>query len=180
MLCSLGLWGYSHLCFITINAASTVVGQPFLEMKGRTVAKEKVVLPHYFNKRITLVAFGFSRDVQEQYMACIKPFAQRYANDTAVFFIEIPMLGRAWRFSAVFIESGMRSGIPERLHPHVLPFYGGLSAYKAFYDFPSDKKTAYFVLVDTEGIIQWTHEGLVSDAALSSLFKQVDALKVDD
>ena len=70
------------------------------------------------------------------------------------------MMGRKYRFFRSLLI-GMRSGISNSFHDHVMCFYDDTDPYISFYGFPK-KEIASFVLVDQYGKIRWQYEGMAT------------------
>ena len=92
----------------------TVVGKPLKVQSGITLDNQRVVLPDYFDKRMTLVAYGFSRKSSSDFESVLIPFKTRYKNIKEVFYMEIPMVGPSFKLARKFIEKGMRKGIDKQ------------------------------------------------------------------
>ena len=163
---------------VIVGNMNVVVGEPFMVMEGKTLSKNEVRLPDYFGSRVTFVAFGFSRHVQADFDSWLTPLKKRYSQDSRFFFIEIPMVGPRFKIGRIFIESGMRSGIDESLHDHVMSYYEKTAPFRSFYGF-SEKKKGYFALVDSQGIIVWQNEGVATDEMLDELYDIVELEFID-
>ena len=156
-----------------VFAMNSMIGTSFKEQQGKTLSQKNIVLPQYFNNRITLVAFGFSRKCQDDFDSWIRPFKIRYNAEPQVFFMEIPMIGHYAKISRSFIDGGMRKGIDKSLHDHVMSFYGKTNPYKQYYGF-SKKKMGYFILLDSTSTIVWQAEGRANVQSLEALYRVVD------
>ncbi len=172
---------FQMACFIVICSGTVLaypmnplIGEPMLPMSGQTLSKKNIEMPAYFQSKPTFIAFGFSRKCQEDFESWIKPFRRQYKDTEDVFYMEIPMLGPAFKIGRRFIDRGMRSGIHEPLHDHTVTFYGPTESYKTYYGF-TNKKTGYFIVVDQSGIIRWQSHGR---ATTESFQEMVDVMEI--
>ncbi len=171
---------YKLLIFIIFNifildifSMNNVINKQFLAQSGSTLSGKMVSLPEFFDSRITLVAYGFSRKCQFDFNSWLIPFKKRYKLNENVFFFEIPMLGSKYKWGRYFIEKGMRSGIDSQLHDNVMSYYKDVRLYKSFYGF-SDKSTGYFLLLDSSSKIIWQAFGPANEFKLTQLYSIVD------
>jgi hypothetical protein len=153
---------------------NNVTDNLFLKQDGITLSGKKIELPDYFDSRITLVAYGFSRKCQSDFDSWLIPFKKRYELNDTVFYFEIPMLGSNYKWGRYFIEKGMRSGIDPELHDNIMSYYKDTRLYKEFYGF-SDRNSGYFLLLDSSSIIIWQAFGQASEFKLNQLYSIVDA-----
>jgi hypothetical protein len=72
------------------------------------------------------------------------------------------------------IDSGMRAGIPDKKHKHVVTMYGDVKKYLTTLHL--DAKYGHAFLLDREGIIRWQGRGFATPEALNELFEIAENL----
>ena len=163
-----------NIFILDIFSMNNVINKQFLPQSGSTLSGKIVSLPKFFDSRITLVAYGFSRKCQFDFDSWLIPFKKRYELNDNVFFFEIPMLGSKYKWGRYFIEKGMRSGIDPELHDNIMSYYEDTRLYKDFYGF-SDKNVGYFLLLDSSSKIIWQAFGQANEFKLTQFYSIVDA-----
>ena len=177
MMIRLSFFSIYFICFFTCVYAESikmhnVIQKPFLVQTGVTLANQKVVLPEYFHGKITFIAYGFSRKSQLDIDTWLIPFKQKFQDNEAVYFMEIPMIGTKYRLIKGIIDRGMRSGIDQQDHDNVMSYYGQLRPYIEYYGV-TVKERGYFLLLDSRGTIVWQAEGNATEESLKTLFQIV-------
>ena len=82
---------------------------------------------------------------------------------------EVPALSQHYAMGRLFIDGGMRAGIPDLdVRLHTLTAYIDLPALTEALDLPS-LDTVYVFLLDTDGEILWRGSGPVDEAGVASL-----------
>ena len=162
-----------HISCFSDTKMNNVVGKTFKLQEATTLNGERVRLPDYFEQRLTLVAYGFSRKSSDDFDAVLSPFKARYEQENDIFFIEIPMLGSSFRLARKFIEKGMRKGIEKQYHPHVMTYFKSTKPFKEYYGI-TDKNIGYFVLVNAEGNIIWQLAGRATTENINDLYQLTD------
>ena len=84
------------------------------------------------------------------------------------------MISGGYKFMKLIIDGGMRGGLPEFKHKHVVTMYGDVESYKETLGI--DPASGHAFLLDREGIIRWQDQGFSSAATLDSLFAATEAL----
>mgnify|MGYP001446680785 CR=1 FL=1 len=159
--------------FFSNQFIKNVEGKSFKEQSGITLDNQRVMLPDYFNQRMTLVAYGFSRKSSADFESVLNPFKLRYKNVDEVFYMEIPMIGPSFKLARKFIEKGMRKSIDKQHHAHLMTYFKSTKPFKDYYGV-LDKNRGYFFLVDPNGIILWQLAGSATPDNLTSLFDLID------
>jgi len=170
--------------FIIVNQSSfllasetvmkSMIGKPFYEQKGETLAGSQLSLPKDFNKySVTFVAIGLSRKAGDDFDSWINPFRQKYSDRKDVFFLSLPIIGKLPNWIVKQMKKGMKKGIDLELHNHHMIYIGDSDVYRAYYGL-TDKKRGYFLLVNSDGVIIWQGEGKATKEGLSSLFLITD------
>ena len=144
------------------------IGKLFPEVKSKSLAKKIEIIPDSAKGKITLVAVAFLRESQSQLDSWLAPFIKEFGNNKAFMFYEIPMISGGYKFMRFVIDGGMRSGIPEPKHKHVVTMYGDVEKYIKELDL--DPSFGYAFLLDKKGHIQLQAEGFSTPEMLSELF----------
>jgi hypothetical protein len=146
----------------------TNIGKLFPEVKSKSLAKNIEIIPDSAKGKVTLIAVAFLRESQSQLDSWLEPFTKEFGNNKAFMFYEIPMISSGYKFMRFIIDRGMRSGIPEPKHKHVVTLYGDVEKY--INELGLDPSFGYAFLLDKKGRIQWQAEGFSTPEMLDELF----------
>ena len=144
------------------------IGKLFPEVKSKSLAKQIEIIPDSAKGKVTLVAVAFLRESQSQLDSWLEPFIKEFGNNKDFMFYEIPMISGGYKFMRFVIDGGMRSGIPEPKHKHVVTMYGDVEKY--INELGLDPSFGYAFLLDNKGHIQWQAEGFSTPEMLDELF----------
>ncbi len=156
-------------------AAHRLVGQPFPAVRGESLAGRKVALPDDARGRVTVVIAAFQRQAQGRIDTWARPLLERYGDEGAVRYYELPMISGWYSWMSGFIDGGMRRGVPKPLHDNVVTYYGPLDAYFQAFDV-TDKGDCYLFVLDTAGIVRHAARGPADLAGLEALYRAIDSL----
>ncbi len=141
----------------------------FPDLKGESLSGNVISVPGSFSGKTTLVLVAFRRGATAQVNSWLLPFAETFRDDPRVAFVEVPLLDAGWKFMSGWIDGGMRSGIPEAMHDHVVTVYGGADSFRKQMGI-DDVHGAYAWLLDREGNIIWHGRGMADAASREKLF----------
>ena len=144
------------------------IGKLFPKVKSKSLAKNIEIIPDSAKGKVTLIAVAFLRESQSQLDSWLEPFIKEFGNNKAFMFYEIPMISSGYKFMRFVIDGGMRSGIPEPKHKHVVTMYGDVEKY--INELGLDPSFGYAFLLDKKGHIQWQAEGFSTPEMLDELF----------
>lgn len=159
-------------CSRTVERRSPL-GERFPTLAGTRLTDEPVIIPGDFAGKPVLLLIGYVQDAQFDIDRWLLGLAQ---VGTPVQVLEVPTI-RGWvpRIISGWIDSGMRSGIPEedwrivatvyRDAPKIVEFLGN--------DQPLNGR---IVLLDAEGLVNWIHDRGYSAAKLLELDDRVREL----
>jgi hypothetical protein len=150
------------------------IGKKFPEVKDDSLEKNPVSLPDAAKGKVTLIAVAFLRESQSQVDSWLEPFVERFGNKQGFTFYEVPMLHWGYKFMRFMIDGGMRAGIPQQKHKHVVTMYGDVEKYIKALNL--DLRYGYAFLLDREGIIRWEGQGFSTPEALKDLFETAERL----
>ena len=145
-----------------------VQAQKFPVIKAETLSQKKVIFPDITEGKIALILIAFKRQTQGQVDSWLDPFIEEFGDNKQVTFYEIPMISNNWKWMSSWIDSGMRSGVPDYKHDHVATYYGPLSEYFEYLNI-QDKRLCYVFLLDEEGNIIWKNQ----DAATPDSYNEL-------
>ncbi len=154
--------------------AHSSIGKRFPEVTGTSLAKTPESIPDSARGKITLVAVAFLRESQAQLDSWLGPFTERFGNREGFTFYEVPMLSTGYRLMRPLIDGGMRAGIPDAKHKHVVTMYGNVKKYVE--ELSMDTRLGYAFLLDREGIIRWQGQGFATPETLQELFDTAEKL----
>jgi len=150
------------------------IGKKFPEVKDDSLEKNPVSLPDAARGKVTLIAVAFLRESQSQIDSWLEPFVERFGNKQGFTFYEVPMLHWGYKFMRFMIDGGMRAGIPQEKHKHVVTMYGDVEKYIKALNL--DLRYGYAFLLDREGIIRWEGQGFSTPETLKALFETAERL----
>ena len=84
------------------------------------------------------------------------------------------MISTGYKFMKFVIDGGMRGGIPEFKHKHVVTMYGNVEKYVSALKL--DPRNGYAFLLDKEGKIRWQGQGYASKDDLNTLMGEAEKL----
>ena len=150
------------------------IGKKFPEVKDDSLEKNPVSLPDAARGKVTLIAVAFLRESQSQIDSWLEPFVESFGNKEGFTFYEVPMLHWGYKFMRFMIDGGMRAGIPQEKHKHVVTMYGDVEKYIKALNL--DLRYGYAFLLDREGIIRWEGQGFSTPETLKALFETAERL----
>lgn len=150
------------------------IGMKFPEVTAESLAGTKVSIPDSARGKVTLVVVAFLRENQSQLDSWLEPFIEKFGNRESFTFYEVPMISGGYRIMRFVIDGGMRGGIPEPKHKHVVTMYGDVDQY--IQALRLDRQYGYAFLLDQEGIIRWQERGFSNETTRNALFETAESL----
>jgi len=150
------------------------MGKRFPEVSAESLAKTRESIPGSARGKVTLVVVAFLRETQAQLDSWLSPFVQQFGDREGFTFYEVPMISSGYKFMRFIIDNGMRAGLPEKKHKHVVTMYGDVQRYTD--ELGLDPRSGYAFLLDKEGIIRWEGQGFATAEALKELFARAEKL----
>jgi hypothetical protein len=144
-------------------------------LKGEFLTGRDAILPDAASGRVALLTLGFSYDSRFAVEAWVKQFRADFGQEQQVTFYEVPMIGGMAMMGKWFIDGGMRRGTPKADHEHVVTVYGGTGAWKERVGYKA-ADDAYLILLDKNGLVQWTHSGKFDATAYRGLLEATKRL----
>ena len=160
-------------CSSTVPASRALKDSPFPRVRGETLTKEEVVLPDRYLGKPTLMLVGYLQKTQFDIDRWILGVLQA---DIPVQIVEVPTIaGMMPQMVQGFINSGMRSGIPESDWASVVTVYE--DAPKIIAALGNERpQSAYAVLLSKDGRIVWSSNIGYSAGQILDLKKTVESL----
>ncbi|MEF8874852.1 MAG: hypothetical protein V5A88_09335 [Candidatus Thermoplasmatota archaeon] len=150
-----------------------VNGKKFPKIKGESLSGKEVVLPDDAEGEVILVAVAFKREAQGMIDSWMNYFEELCEGKEAY---ELPVIESSlWKVFSGFIDSGMKSGIPQEKHDSVVTHYGGISEFKKKLDI-EDKSLGYVFLLDEDGRVMFKGEGYADEEGKEELLKNVEKI----
>lgn len=147
-----------------------VLGNQFPRIEAKTLSDKKIVLPDDILGEYVLLAVAFVRGAQPMLDEWIKIYKDICEKNPAY---EIPMIdGVFWKLLSRQIDEGMRSGIPEKKHDHVVTYYGDTKEYAKKLGI-REKTKGYVYLLDPEGKIIFMGSGFPSEQDKKKLEEKI-------
>lgn len=143
----------------------------FPEVKASNLAKRELSLPADFGGDHNLVLIAFQRDQQKDVDTWLSEMRRFEELSTTFRYYELPVIQRPNALMRWIIDSGMRSGIPDRkarertitLYIDKKPFLESLLI--------TDQKKIHAVLLDRSGNVLWRADGVFDDEKGEALKK---------
>ncbi len=147
-----------------------IEGRIFPKIEGESLSGKEVTLPDDAEGEAILVAVAFKREAQEMLDSWMNYFEELCEGKEAY---ELPVIESSfWKVFSGFIDSGMKSGIPEEKHDSVVTHYGSASEFKETLEI-EDKSLGYVFLLDEDGRVMFKGEGYVDEEGKEGLLKHV-------
>jgi hypothetical protein len=150
------------------------IGRKFPVVKAKTLAGQEATVPDDAAGKVTLVCVAFLRESQSQLDSWLNPFYEKFGSRADIMFYEVPMISGGYKFMKPIIDGGMRGGLPQFKHKHVVTMYGDVQSYQQALNI--DPRNGHAFLLDREGGIRWQKEGFSNAETLASLFAATEAL----
>ena len=150
----------------------------FPNVSGSNLERKRLDLPDDFAGQINIVLVAFQRWQQTEVDTWIPAARQLEARYEGVRYYELPVIQRPNVLGRVFINEGMRAGIPDPVsRARTVTLYLDKPAFRQALDMP-DEEHIYVLVVDRAGRVLWRERERYSEekgAALEELLKGIDA-----
>jgi hypothetical protein len=139
---------------------SLQVGDRLPALKGQFLSGRDAELPRASSGKVAFVAMGFTYKSRFPVEAWGSWYRATIGSRTNVTFFEVPMIGGLATLGRWFIDRGMRSGTPVKLHDRVITVYKGIGDWKKRLAYSADREDdAYLIVLDRDGVVRWLHHG---------------------
>ena len=144
----------------------------FPKISGIDLDGKKQELPAVFKNKLNLVIVAFKREQQAEVDTWIKAIEPILKENPHLSFYEIPLIYELSAFKRMWVNNGMRLGIPdEAARKRTITVYTNRKEFFEITKMKEDK--IYALLLDNNGKILWRKEGIADDKNLLSLKKNM-------
>jgi hypothetical protein len=144
------------------------IGQ-FPTLESETLEKQEVHLPQDFQGERNLLLIAFKREQQKDIDTWLMQMKRFEDIDKGFRYYEIPTIERMNRFMRWFINTGMRTGIPDvKARERTITLYIDKEPFKKSLQI-TDEKKIYAVVVDRSGTVLWRATGPYDEATGKNL-----------
>jgi hypothetical protein len=123
----------------------------FPTVSGSNLLREKLTLPRDFQGKLNLVFIPFERWHQmevDSWSALAEELEEKYKG---LVYYELPTLQNGWIFYKIFLNEGMRAGIPNpKTRERTITLYLDKADFRAALDM-KDEEHIYVLVVDRQG-----------------------------
>ena len=146
-------------------------------VSGNNLLRQKMVFPRDFAGEMNLVFIPFQRWHQDQVDSWV-PLAEEIASELPAFdYYEFPTIYQMNRLSQMFLNEGMRAGIPDLgTRGRTVTLYVDKRPFRAALAIPDESETAVF-LFDRQGQALWRSSGEFSEEKGEGLLTAVSMLQ---
>jgi hypothetical protein len=142
-------------------------GKKFPIVNARTLSGHDVQFPDISSGKVSLIAVAFVRGAQSMLDSWTEPFERACRGEV----FEIPMIeGTLWKLVSNFIDSGMRSGIPDAKHDNVATYYGPTEEIRGKLGI-EDTSIGYVFLLDENGTIIFEGKGYADEEGIGKILE---------
>jgi hypothetical protein len=159
------------------NSQIKINGENFPKIIGIDLQGKKQELPESFKGKINIVAIAFKREQQKDVDSWIIGVDEVIKNNPNVNFYEIPLIYELGAFSRMWINNGMRYGIPSEIsRKRTITVYTDRE--KFFQIMKMKKDIVYVLILDDKGKILLRVEGEANDSKITSVKNFISSMKL--
>lgn len=148
----------------------------FPPITGETLTGHQLQLPDEFEAPLNLVFVAFRRSQQADVDSWLGVAADIEAEVPDVRYYELPVISRLYVPAKVFIDGGMRAGIPDtNTRERTVTIYTDKRVVRRALDI-EDETEIHALLVDPDGTVYWRAAGPKTDDAEDDLRDAVRSL----
>ena len=162
------------LIFISFKTPDAT-GKIFPAISGETLAGTTKTIPADTKGKYTLIAMAYSSDAEQDLNTWLNPAYNKFIVKTGMFDSEydvniyfIPMFSGVNIATANTIRKRMKEEIEKGAHGYVMFYKGEISSYKKELELVQ-KDTPYIFLLDKEGKIIYSTNGIYSDDKMEAI-----------
>lgn len=135
----------------------------FPKLIGIDLLGKERLIPHSFAGKMNLILIGFKRDHQTPMNTWITYFDEGKVQAKGIRLYEIPLIDKQNMAYRLWINNGMRAGIPdEKSRERTITVYTNKADFLEAMDMNPEK--IYVLLLDGKGKILWRTEGALDSA----------------
>lgn len=146
----------------------------FPTVSGRNLERDSVQLPRDLDGALNVLLIAFQRWHQSLVDTWV-PFLQQMEHQRDdIRYYELPTIQQLNTFSRIFINEGMRAGIPDSTaRQRTITLYLDKGAFREALDLPSEEDI-YVLLVDNQGQVLWRVDGKLTPDKAESLRSAIE------
>ena len=145
----------------------------FPQVSGINLARKRLSLPHDLEGQVNIILVAFQQWQQGEVNTWIPAAQALETSHPDLRYYELPTIRPLNRLAQAFINSGMRSGIPDRLaRVRTITLYLDKDAFRQALDMP-DEDHIYVLLLGENGQVLWRERGVFSPDKGAALKDQV-------
>lgn len=123
----------------------------FPTVRGSNLLREKLTLPHDFQGELNLLFIPFKQWQQMEVDSWMALATELEGQINGLFFYELPTIQTRNSFYKMFINEGMRAGIPNpKTRARTITLYLDKAEFQSALDMP-DEEHIYVLVVDRQG-----------------------------
>ncbi len=144
----------------------------FPKITGIDLDGKKQELPAVFKNKFNLVIVAFKREQQAEVDTWIKAIEPILKENSNLSFYEIPLIYELSTFSRMWVNNGMRFGIPNEVaRKRTITVYTNREEFFRITKMQEDK--IYALLIDASGKILWKSEGIAKNDNIAAVKKMI-------
>lgn len=137
-----------------------MTAKSFPLVEGRNLDRQKLRFPPDFAGQLNLLFIAF-RQWHQRLVDSWVPTAEALETETpGLVYYELPTIRALNRFSQIFINEGMRAGIPNaKARQRTITLYVDVDAFIADLGLPPEQDDIFVLLVAADGRVLWWSQG---------------------
>jgi hypothetical protein len=156
--------------------ATNPVGKRLPSISGQTLSRSKVRFPESLAGYPAVLLVAYRRGTQQDLDRWIGFIS---ANAPEVVWYEVPAIPSViWRPLAGWIDSGMRSGVPQDKWSRVVTLYEDAAKLRDFIG-DNGRDLTHMVVLNSEGTVVWFNTNGYSEEAASELLRFLRSLAME-
>lgn len=148
----------------------------FPKITGIDLDGKKQNLPAAFKNKFNLVVVAFKREQQAEVDSWIKAIEPVLKKNPQLSFYEIPLIYELSSFKRMWVNNGMRFGIPDEVaRKRTITVYTNREEFFQITKMKEDK--IYALLISDSGKILWRRQGVADSGKIASLTKFISPIR---
>lgn len=164
-----------------LTVALTSSAQPpaiFPQLTATNLAKQKMKLPEDFAGTRNLLLIAFEREQQKDIDTWLPAVKDIESTHPTFRYYELPAIGRSNPLFRWYLDSSMRSGIPDNVaRSRTITLYVDKQSFRHTLDIPSESAISA-LLVDKSGKVVWRSTGDLTEEKKANLLAELQAAGV--
>jgi len=145
------------------------------KVEGDSFSGRHVVLPDDSKGKVAVLVFGFTKASKTPTSLWAQKTLGEFGSNAGFELYQLPVLEDVPRLIRGMVISGIKKGVPEKVHDHFVPIVHGEAELKKFVNY-SEPDDAYLVTLNPVGNVTQQLHGPFTDAAYTQLRVQIQSL----